>query len=52
VRNIDVRMESIVVRGDSASARVNARARGQAPATDTVRFVRRGGRFRIASLSP
>ena len=52
VRGVDVRMESIVVRGNSASARVNARARGQAPATDTVRLVRREGRFRIASLSP
>ena len=52
IRDVQVRLESIVVRGDSATARVSARARGQAPATDTVRFVRREGRFRIASLSP
>jgi hypothetical protein len=52
IREVEVRLESIVVRGDAASARVNARAKGQEPATDTVRFVRREGRFRIASLSP
>ena len=52
IEDIQVSLESIVVRGDAATARVNARARGQQPATDTVRFVRREGRFRIASLSP
>jgi hypothetical protein len=52
IRNVEVRLESIVVRGDAATARVNARAKGQEAATDTVRFVRREGRFRIASLSP
>jgi hypothetical protein len=52
IRDVEVRLESIVVRGDAATARVNARAKGQEPATDTVRFVRREGRFRIASLSP
>jgi hypothetical protein len=52
IQDVQVRLESIVVRGDAATARVNARAKGQEPATDTVRFVRREGRFRIASLSP
>jgi hypothetical protein len=52
IQDLQVRLESIVVRGNAATARVNARAKGQEPATDTVRFVRREGRFRIASLSP
>jgi hypothetical protein len=52
VNEIDIRLESIVVSGDAARARVKASADDVPAATDTVRFVRREGRFRIASLSP
>ena len=52
MQGLELRLESIVVRRDTASARAHAASRDQAAATDTVRFVRRDGRFRIASLSP
>ncbi len=52
VNEIEVQLESIVVSGDAARARVEASADDVPAATDTVRFVRRDGRFRIASLSP
>jgi hypothetical protein len=52
VNEIEVELESIVVKGDAARARVKASADDVPAATDTVRFVRRDGRFRIASLSP
>jgi hypothetical protein len=52
VSDIQVELESIVVRGNFASARISASADGVQAATDTVRFTRRGGRFQIASLSP
>ena len=52
VRDIQVQLESIVVRGNFATARVKASADGQRAATDTVRFLRVKGRYRIASLSP
>ncbi len=41
---------SVTVRGATASARVHTTAANQKPSTDTIRLVRAGGSWRIASL--
>ena len=38
------------MKGDTATAEVQSSAAGEAPSHDTLRFVRVGGRWRIASL--
>lgn len=50
VKRPRIRIDAIEVAGDSATARVHTTAAGQASVADTIRLVREGGRFRIASL--
>jgi hypothetical protein len=50
VRRPRIVIRQIAVQGSQAVARVTTTAIGQAPATDTIRLVREGGSFRIASL--
>jgi hypothetical protein len=50
VRRPRIVIQAIEVAGNRAQARVRTSARGQAPATDVLRMVREGGRFRISSL--
>ncbi len=44
-----LRVESVAVAGDRATAQVRAGARGRPPARRTVRLVREGGAWRIAA---
>jgi hypothetical protein len=46
-----VRVRAVSVKGNTALARVDSGAAGQAPSTDTIRLVRQGDSWRIASLS-
>lgn len=41
---------SVMVRNESAEARVRTSAAGQRPSTDVVQLVREGGAWRVASL--
>jgi hypothetical protein len=50
VRRPRIAIQAIEVDGNRAQARVRTTARGQAAATDVLRLVREGGRFRISSL--
>jgi hypothetical protein len=50
VRRPRIDVIRIDIKGDTATARVRTSARGQTPATDTIRLVREDGRFRISSL--
>jgi hypothetical protein len=50
LRRPDVRILSIAVRGDRATALVRASVAGGKPVTDTIRLAREGGRFRIVSV--
>jgi hypothetical protein len=49
LRNPDVRIVSINVRGDTATAIVRASVAGGQPVTDTIRLKREGGRYKIVS---
>jgi hypothetical protein len=49
VKNPDVRIVSVAIRGDAATAIVRASSEGSPPVTDTIRLARQGGRYRIAS---
>ena len=49
LRNPNVRIVSIVVRGDGATVVVAASVNGRAPVTDRIVLERERGRFRIAS---
>jgi hypothetical protein len=49
LRNPDVRIVSINVRGDTASAIVRARVAGGQYVTDTIRLKREGARYKIVS---
>jgi hypothetical protein len=49
LRNPDVRIVSISVRGNTATAIVRASVAGGRPVTDTIRLQRQGGRYRIVS---
>jgi hypothetical protein len=50
VRRPRIVVRSIEVGGNTAVARVQTTAVGQAPTNDVIRLVREGGRFRISSL--
>jgi hypothetical protein len=50
VRRPRIRIKSIEVQGDSAAVQVTTTAAGQAAASDVIRLVREGGRFRVDSL--
>jgi hypothetical protein len=52
VRRPRVALVSIRIAGPRAQARVRSSAAGQAPVKETLDLVRRGGEYRIASLSP
>jgi hypothetical protein len=52
LRDPDVRIVRINVRGNTAVATVRARVAGSGPVTDTIRLVRRDGRYRIVSAGP
>jgi hypothetical protein len=49
LRGPDVRIVSINVRGNTATAIVRARVTGGEPVTDAIRLQRQGGRYRIVS---
>jgi hypothetical protein len=49
LREPDVRIVSINVRGKTATAIVRARIAGGRPVTDTIRLLRQGGRYKIVS---
>jgi hypothetical protein len=49
LRNPDVRIVSINVRGDAATAIVRATVAGGKPVTDTIALKREGGRYKIVS---
>jgi hypothetical protein len=49
LRDPHVRIVSINVRGNTATAIVRARVAGGQPVTDTIRLERQGGRYRIVS---
>lgn len=49
LRDPDVQIVSILVRGRTATAVVRARVAGGAPVTDTIRLVSQGGRYKIVS---
>ncbi len=51
VRAPTLKVLSVDVRGDRASARVATGAAGQAPSNDVLRLERAGGGWRIASLA-
>jgi hypothetical protein len=46
-----IRIRSIVVRGDAASAAVTTTASGQAPVRDTIRLQFENGRYRVSALA-
>jgi hypothetical protein len=50
VKRPRIRINRIVLGHESAAVHVTTTAAGQAPVADTLRLVREGGRFRIASL--
>jgi hypothetical protein len=50
VRRPRIRIDSIDVSGTTARAEVHTTAAGQASVANTIRLVREGGRFKIASL--
>ena len=50
VREPTLTIGRIRVKGDTATAEVQSSAAGEAPSHDTLRFVRVGGKWRIASL--
>ena len=52
LRSPDVRIVSINVRGNTATATVRATVRGGPPVTDTIRLLRQGGRYKIVSAGP
>ena len=49
LRQPQVRIVSINVRGDTAAAVVQATVAGGPPVTDTIRLVKQGGRYKIVS---
>ncbi len=49
LRNPDVQIASITVRGNTATAVVRATVAGGEPVTDTIRLVKQGGRYKIVS---
>jgi hypothetical protein len=49
LRDPNVRIVSINVRGNTATAIVRAQVAGGQPVTDTIRLQRQGGRYRIVS---
>ena len=51
VREPRIRIRKIDIEGDKATVAVTTRARGQAPAEDTVVLVRDDGQWRISQLS-
>ena len=51
VRRPRIEVDEIKIEGATATVKVETRARGQAPARDTIRLVREAGRYRISSLS-
>jgi hypothetical protein len=49
LRDPQVRIVGLTVRGQEATVSVQASVRGQRPVADTIRLEREKGRFRIAS---
>jgi hypothetical protein len=49
LRDPNVQIVSITVRGNTATAVVRAKVAGGPPVTDTIRLVKQGGRYRIVS---
>jgi hypothetical protein len=52
LRSPDVRIISINVRGNTATATVRASVGGGPPVTDLIRLLRQGGRYKIVSAGP
>ena len=52
VRRPRIQIDRIEVTGKQALVKVTTTASGQARVADTIRLVRQGGRYRIASLGP
>jgi ketosteroid isomerase-like protein len=52
LRDPQVQIVELTVRGDTADATVQASVRGEKPVQDTIRLTREKGRFRIASRGP
>ena len=52
VRQPELRVEEIELRGNAATVRLQARSRGEPGARETVELLRQDGRFRIAALRP
>jgi hypothetical protein len=49
LRNPNVQIVSITVRGNTATAVVRATVAGGPPVTDTIRLIKQGGRYKIVS---
>ena len=50
-RNPQLRVLGVEVNGDQALARTRTTAIGEPPSVDTIRMIRQGGHWRVASLS-
>ena len=51
LRDPRIRLRTITVRGDRATVTVEASARGQPPAPETLELVRQGRAYRVAALA-
>jgi hypothetical protein len=52
LRDPQVKITGLTVSKEGATVQVQASVRGDQPVADTIRLVREGGRFRIASAGP